>query len=327
MNKYNSTLRRLIVAAAVLLLGSILLFFIVGNPAPAEAQAQELFNLYFEIDQVRQDSAQIFAELIEAATDPERVGAEEGIGSKPALSSQEELSGRLTENQESVEQTLATINANRFTDPEVNRRHDEVRSFYTTLFEFEDMVLAELSNIENNGEQSASLGRMINTIFEGTDWPALLAKDAQLRDTLTSLAELHELEFTPASYEDLFRERLIELNTPIISDEVNTIVYPFTVDETAVHQVVLSIEFDIELSDKIKISLEDPRGRIISSDQLAEYDQSAQMNHLSYIHRDNSSMAIKLFPDDQLVMPITGDWKLYVTAPVGSNVVIGMIQL
>lgn len=321
MNKHK-LLNGFIVTVAVLL-GLALLIFIFGKPVPAGAQAQELFNLYFEMDQVRQDSAQIFAELIEVDRNPERVGAEETIGSKPTLSSQEELVFRLKENQKSVEQNLTTIDSNKFTDPEVKRRYDEVRTFYTTLFDFEDMVLAELSSAKNSEERHAHLA---TTLFEGTNWPALLTEDIRLLDSLTSLAELHGLEFVPLPYEDLFRERLIELRRPIVSDEVNTIVYPFTVDETAVHQVVLTIGFDIEVSDKIKISLEDPSGRIISSDQLAEYSQSAQMKHLSFISWDNSSVGIKLFPDDPFLMPIMGDWKLYVTAPIGSNMVIGMTQ-
>jgi hypothetical protein len=298
------------------------------KPVPAKAQAQELFTLYFEMDQVRQDSAQIFAELMVVAKDPQRVGAVEAIGSKPPLSSQEELAGRLEGNQISVQQTLDAINANKFTDPEVNSRYDEVRTFYTTLFEFEDMVLAELSLAENNEERHAHLATTLSE--EGTAWPTLLAEDAHLMDTLASLADLHGLEFVPLSYEDLFRERLIELDTPLISDEVNTIVYPFTVNGTATYYVLLNVTFDIPLSDKIEISLEDPHGRIISSDQLAVYtdsDNSVELNHLSYIYRSESVIIVKLFPEDPVVMPTPGDWKLYVTAPVGCNMVIGMIEL
>jgi len=321
--KKHKLLRGFFVVIAGAFLGTILLFFIGGKPLSAGAQAQELFELYFEMDQVRQDSAQIFAELIEVNTNPELVGAEEVIGSKPSLSSQDELVDRLKENQTSVEQNLDTIKANKFTDPEVKRRYDEIHTFSTTLFEFENMVLTELSLTENNEERQTHLA---TTLFEGGGWPSLLAEDAKLLDELVSLAELHDLEFTPLSYDDLFRERLIELRRPIVSNEVNTIVYPFTVDETAINQVSLTIGFDIEVSDKIKISLEDPSGRIISSDQLVEYSQSAQMNHLSFVSRDNHTIGIKLFPDDPLVMPIMGNWKMYVTAPVGSNLVIGMTQ-
>lgn len=286
---------------------------------PAKAQAQELFTLYFEMDHVRQESAQIFAELMKVAADPGRIGAEETIGSRPSLASGEELSSRLQQNQISVEETLAIINANKFTDPEVDLRYDAVRAFYTSLFDFEDMVLGGLPIFEDNEDPARE-----------TAWSALLAEDAQLRDALTSLANLHGLEFTPVSYEDLFRERLVELDTPIISDEVNTIVYPFTVSGTATYYVLLNATFDIPLSDKIKISLENPHGQIISSDQLAEYtdsNNSAELNHLSYISRSDSVIIVKLFPEDTLVTPIPGDWKLYVTAPVGSNMVIGMIEL
>jgi len=322
VNKHK-LLHGFIVVIIGALLGTIFLFLMSERPLPAEAQAQELFELYFDMNQVRQDSAQIFAELIEVDTNPERVGVKESIGSEPPLSSQDELIDRLKENQTSVEQNLDTIEANKFTDPEVKRRYDEMYTFYTTLFEFENMFLAELSLAENNEEQYAHL---TTTLFEGGDWPSLLAEDAKLLDELVSLAELHDLEFIPLSYENIFRERLIELRRPIISDKVNTIVYPFTVDETAVNQVSLTIGFNIEVTDKIIISLEDPGGRIISSDQLAEYSQSAQMNHLSFISRDNHTIGIKLFPDDPLVMPIMGNWKIYVTAPVGSKLVIGMTQ-
>lgn len=320
-------LRGFIIVAAGVFLGSILLFFTVGKPVPAEAQAQELFELYFEMDQVRQESAQIFAELIEVDRNPERVGEKETIGSKPSLSSQEELIGRLEENQKSVEQNLSTIDANRFTDPEVNRRYNGVRTFYTTLFEFEDMVLTELSLAKNNQERRAHLA---TTLFEGTDWSALVGEDAQLLDALASLAELHGLEFDPLAYEDIFRERLIELRRPIISEEVNTIVYPFTVKGTAIHYVMLNISFDVPLSDKIKVSIEDPRGRTITSDQLVEYtdsDNSPELNQLSYISRSDSVIIVKFFPSDPSVELVPGDWKLYVTAPVGSGMVIGMVEL
>ncbi len=326
MKKSNPLLRAVIVVSAGLLLASISLLFIDRYRVPAKAQAQELFTLYFEMDHLRQDSAQLFAELMKVTTDPGRVGAEETIGSNPSLSSQEELSSRLKENQTSVEQTLEIINANKFTDPEVNLRYDAVRAFYTSLFEFEEMVLRELSIFEKSQDHA----RLVNNLFEGTTWPALLGQDAQLRDALTSLANLHGLEFAQESYEDLFRERLVELDTPIISDDVNTIVYPFTVSGTATHYVLLNVTFDIPLSDKIKISIENPHGKIISSDQLAEYtdlNNSAELNHLSYISRSDSVIIVKLFPEDALVTPIPGDWKLYVTAPVGSNMVIGMIEL
>ena len=326
MNKHKF-LRGSIIITAGVLLGVIVLFLVAGKPVPAEAQAQQLFELYFEMDQVRQDSAQIFAELIEVNKNPEQVGTEKSIGSKPTLSSQEELIGRLKENQISVEKNLATIDANKFTDPEVKRRYDEVRTFYTTLFEFEDMALTELALAENNEERQLHLA---TTLFEGVGWPTLLAQDAHLLNTLTSLAELHSLEFTPLSYENIFRERLIELRRPIISDEVNTIVYPFTVKGTAEHYVMLNVAFDIPLSDKIEVSLEDPRGHTITSDQFAKYtasDNSPELNFLSYISRTDSVIIVKFFPSDPSIELIPGDWKLYVTAPVGSSMVIGMIEL
>src|SRR5215207_5743704 len=135
MKKINQLLRAVMVVVAGLLLASISLLFIDRNQVPAKAQAQELFTLYFEIDHVRQESAQIFAELMKVATDPGRIGAEETIGSRPSLASGEELSSRLQQNQITVEETLAIINANKFTDPKVDLRYDAVRTFYTSLFE------------------------------------------------------------------------------------------------------------------------------------------------------------------------------------------------
>src|SRR4030095_13286790 len=104
----------------------------------------------FEMDHVRQESAQILTELMLAAKDPSRIGAEETLGSKPPLSSREELGGQLQENQISVKQSLEIINTNKFTDPEVDSRYDNVYTFYTTLFEFENMVLTEISLAEND---------------------------------------------------------------------------------------------------------------------------------------------------------------------------------
>ena len=42
-----------------LFLGAIIFLSIYRQTVPARAQAQELFALYFEIDRVRQESAQI----------------------------------------------------------------------------------------------------------------------------------------------------------------------------------------------------------------------------------------------------------------------------
>jgi len=327
MKKYNQFLRGFLVITAGLLLGLIAFLFTKPNQVPAKAQAQELFTLYFEMDHIRQDSAQIFAELMVVTKDPGRVRAVEAVGAKMPLSSNEELAARLKENQTSVEETLDTINANKFTDSEVESRYEEVRSFYTTLFEFEDMVLAELVLAKNSEERSIHLA---TTLFEGTVWPALLAQDTHLRETLSSLAALHSLEFAPLPYDDIFRERLAELDTPLVSDEVNTVVYPFTVSDPVTVYVLLNVSFDIPLSEKIDISIEDPNGYIISSNQLAEYndaDNSAELNHLSYIYRSDSIIIVKLFPEDSQVTPIPGAWKLYITAPIGSNMIIGMIQL
>ena len=327
MTKYRQFLRGFLVVVTGLLLGVIIWLWYDRNPVPAKVQAQELFTLYFEIDHVRQESAQILAELMILAKDPGRAGAETTVGSKPPLSSRQELTGRLQENRILLEQTLTSINADKFTDPEVGLGYDAVRTFYTTLFEFEDLVLTELSLAENNQERYAHLA---TTLFEGTAWPALIAADAHLRDRLISLADLYGLEFNSRSYEELARERLIELDTPIISEEVNTIVYPFTVSGTATYYVLLNVAFDIPLSDKISIFLEDPHGHKISSDQLVPYtdsDNSAELNHLSYIYQSESVIIVKLFPEDPAVTPIPGNWKLYVTAPVGCNVVIGMVEL
>lgn len=327
MTQYRQLLRRLLVIVTGLLLVLFILLSTEKNSVPAKAQAQELFTLYFEIDHVRQESAEILTELMIVAKDPVRTGTESTIGSKPPLTSQAELTENLQENRILVEQTLTTINVDRFTDPEVDLRYDAVRTFYTTLFEFEDMVLKELSLAENKKEGYVHLA---TTLFEGTTWPALLAQDARLIDMLTSLAELHSLEFSPMSYEDISRTRHIELDTPIISDEVNTIVYPFTVSGTATYYVLLNVSFDIPLSDKIEVSLEDPQGRRISSDQLAVYtdsDNSAELNHSSYTYRSEHVIIVKLFPEDPVVTPIPGNWKFYVTAPVGCNMVIGMVEL
>jgi len=327
MTKYRQLLRRFLVIVTGLLLVLFILLSSEKNSVPAKAQAQELFTLYFEIDHVRQESAEILTELMILAKDLGRTGAESTIGSKPPLTSQAELTENLQENRILVEQTLTTINVDKFTDPEVDLRYDAVRTFYTTLFEFEDMVLKELSLAENKKERYAHLA---TTLFEGTTWPALLAQDARLIDMLTSLAELHGLEFSPMSYEDISRTRHIELDTPIISDEVNTIVYPFTVSGTATYYVLLNVTFDIPLSDKIEVSLEDPQGRRISSDQLAVYtdsDNSAELNHSSYIYRSKSVVIVKLFPEDPVVTPIPGNWKFYVTAPISCNMVIGMVEL
>lgn len=319
MKNGRQFLRGLVIVVAAILLG-LTIFIIARQLVPAKVQAQELLTLYSEMDHVRQESAQLFAELLTVIQEPDRIGTQDAIGTKPSLSSPEELTSRLEENRKSVEEKLFLVGENWFTDPEVNNRYRQVRIYFTTLFEFQEMALAEINSTEPNTS-------LATVLFEGTEWPRLLEADSRLRESLTSLAALHNLEFTSVAYDELLRERFAELDTPFVSDEVNTIVYPFTVHEIATHQVVLNITFDIPLSDKITVSLEDPRGRIITADQLARYDHSAEMNQLSYEARDVEIIIVKLFPNDPLVAPIVGDWKLYVTAPVGSNMVIGMVEL
>lgn len=323
MKNYGQFLRGFVIVIAAILLGSIIFLFIGQEPVPAKAQAQELFALYFEMDDIRQDAARIFAELMIATKDPGRVGPTESIGSKPPVASAEELLLRLRLNQASAEEALSTIDEKRFSDPEVDLRFEAVRTFYTSLFEYEEMALLKL-------EREPEDPHLATVLFEGTQWPALLEADTQLRDALLSLATLHGLEFSSPPYDELFRQRLVELDNPIISDEVNTVTYPFTVKGTAYAYVMLNITFDVPLSDKMQVSIEDPNGYQIPLDQLAVYtdsDNSAELSQTSYVYRGQSIIIVKFFPSDPSVTLIPGEWKLYVVGPIGSSMVIGMVEL
>ena len=294
---------------------------------PAQAQAQELITLFFEMDDVRQESAQLFAELMVVAKDPGRAQTAETIGSKPSLSPYKELSDQLMENQASLEITMEIINTKKYSDDEVNKRYEDVQSFVTALINFENLAQEELLLAGDDDERFRQLA---TTLFEGTTWNELLDQDAHLRDTLGSLADLHDLEFASLPYDEIFRERLVELDKPIVSEEVGSITHPFTVSDPVITYVLLNVTFDIPLSDSMDISLEDPNGDMISSSQLALYtdtDNAAELKHESYIYRSGSVIIVKLFPGDPSVPPVPGDWKLHVTAPKGCGLVIGMIQL
>ena len=323
MKRYDQFLRGLIIVIAAVLLGFILFIILSREPVPAKDQAEELFTLYFEMDDIRQNSAQIFADLMIATNDPGRVGPGESIGSKPPVASAEELTLRLSLNQSSAEDALSMIDEKRFTDPEVDLRYDAVRTFYRSLFEYEEMALVEL------GRQPQD-PHLATVLFEGTQWPALLEADTKLRDALLSLAALHGLEFSSLPYGELFRLRLVELDIPFVSEEVNTVTYPFTVKGTAFAYVMLNITFDVPLSDKMQVSIEDPNGYIIPLDQLAVYtdsDNSAELNQTSYVYRGESIIIVKFFPTDPTVTLVPGEWKMYVTGPIGSTMVIGMVEL
>lgn len=196
------------------LIGFLVVFFMIGEPAVA--QAQELFTLYFDIDYVREESARIFAELLEAKTHPERIGVAEEVGKLPSLSSRENLLSRLIKNREEASRALESIDEKNFSANDVSLRHNEVKIFYSQLAEFEDFVIEELSEIKTQEQFS----EFIDAVFElRPDWESLLAQDKAVLENLTQLAAAYELEFKAVTYDELFRKRLVELRTPIISDE------------------------------------------------------------------------------------------------------------
>lgn len=336
-------------------------FILLSARNPASTQASELVTLYFDIDYVRKQSAEIFAEILEVKAQPERVETIKEIGKPIPLKTREELLGSLETNNISVKSSLDAIATKSFTNQGVIDRHVLTRDFYTFLNTFEKNMLAGLNKVETEEE----FARYIDQIFEyGNDWPTLLTKDTDLRNSLTQLALEYEIAFEAKAYSEIFRERLIELRNPQIKEpeavngqlQLGQATYEFEIPPNIIEETVNASWMGITIN-KMAFGLRHPDGRlfnfmigeppsestinqiiinnippgetgpVIPSVNYPLVDGSKSTNNNSYIGYEDSWLVIKLFPEDPILKPIEGKWKLYVAAPEGIELVFGSISI
>ncbi len=347
--KINLKYILIVIILAVIVGGGM--FFIVKSPAIAEAK--ELFTLYLDIDYVREESARIFAELLEAKTHPERIGASEEVGNPPPLSSREALLSRLIKNRKEAGRALESIDEKSFSADDVSSRHKDIEIFYKQLADFEDFAIEELSEIKTQEQFS----EFINTVFElRPDWENLLIQDKAVLEKLIQLVAAYELEFEAMTYDELFRKRLVELRAPIISDEFGEVKYDFEIaPDTLQHN--LSVSWSVSPVDQFRFSLKHPDGRIIRF-EIIEPSEEGQVNTIpiSYIPKDGRVVLLpdeeltgslqdvpiqtellvhyggtwvtfNFYPNDPVLAPIEGAWQLIVRAPGGIDIVFGSSRI
>ena len=80
---------------------------------------------------------------------------------------------------------------------------------------FEITIISSLNKVETDEE----FAQFIDQVFEyGNDWPTLLSKETNLRNSLAQLALENDIPFDAKAYDKIFQEKLIELGTPVIKE-------------------------------------------------------------------------------------------------------------
>jgi len=318
--------RSLILKIVPLFLVSIIaIIFLAVFNKPSQAQASELFTLYFDIDYVRQESAQIFAELFLTKESPDLIEKQEKIGELPSLLKPEVLTNKLKANREKVNEVLLSINEKSFSDTAVRKAHSEVRDYYTFLAAFEVKVISELENVKSE----IDMGNVITTVFESEEYlPLLIKKDNMLRNSLVQLAEKYSYNFEPKSYDNMYSERLADLSEPITLNEYGEALYPFSVKETTVIQAVVSVSSAIPFDKNTKFSFVHPDGRRIAIPFVTPKESVLfEKDNKSYGDKCGETCAVfKLFPQDANVYPIAGNWQFVVLTKIGNNLVFGFTE-
>jgi hypothetical protein len=348
-----------IVSLAVLIVGSIVFLFL--SPKSVQAQVESLVNLYLKVDYVRSDSARIFAELLESQRSPERMGSgTQELGEKPFLATKDELLHKITINRNEVLNAISIIKSEAYSSEEVARVHAQLKDHYQKLFEFEDRVVEGLAEIQIENDFAI----FINDVFENsTNWPSILDSDAKLRSTLKELAERNNVEFTDISYEDAFRQKLIELDTPKVDPtqfgiaekqftipqgftqanisisigpgaDVSDLVYGLRREETGKVINFMISEAPGEKEDYTIIinklpqadTKENITANIIPSELFPTVDRN-KAYHEAKIDYGRSYLVFTLYPDDPVLYPVHGDWTIFVLAPAGLNIVIGATHI
>lgn len=338
-----------------------LVSFLFFSPKSVQAQVESLVNLYFRVDHVRVDSAKIFAELLESQRSPERVGSgTQELGDKPFLSTRDELLNEISTNRNEVLNAISVVKSEEFSSEEVVKVHSQLEDYYKKLFEFEDKIVEGLTGIQNESDFAI----FIKNIFEDdANWPAVLENDAKLRGTLKVLAEKNNVEFTDISYEDAFKQKFIQFDTPEIDPtQLGQAKREFNIPEGFIQaNISISIGPGADVSDLVYGLRHDDTGKVINFmiseapdekedftviiNKLPQSDTSENITadiipselyptvdpNRSYneakIDYGKSYLLITLYPDDPVLSPVHGDWTIFVLAPAGLEIVIGVTHL
>ncbi|MCH7605186.1 hypothetical protein IID24_04345 [Patescibacteria group bacterium] len=331
------------IAVLLIIVGLIVLAFFIVKPAVA--QAKGLYLLYFSIDSVREESAQIFAELLEAKSTA--LGIAGTKADNPKFSGPPEaLIDVLKQNRGRIDDALAEIDTKNFPSEDIAKAHKEIRGFYTYMAAFEDEVLVGLENAQTK----EGFANLIDEIFESPEkgFEGIILLDGKLQETLRNLAETYDIAFSSKSYDEVFRERLIGLRTPVISEDIRGIVvYPFLIEYRSQYipeyaaQSTVSASWSAPDIDQFEFALEHPDGRIFRLGQLrvrqqgdADYYDNKPLfaetldgSTTSFFDYGETFLVFKIFHDDPAVAPVIGEWKLHVQAPAGIEIVFGAIHL
>ncbi len=93
-------------------------------------------------------------------------------------------------------------------------------------------------------------------------------------------------------------------------------------------QATFNIAWGDESGKNVEIILIHPDGRQI---EIAPVDIQTSIDYelekKSFQDKSEQSSVFKLFPSDPLVAPLPGEWTMRVTAPVGTHLVFGVLQL
>ena len=349
----------LVFVSIITLLGLLVFLFFPRNTIYAQAEA--LFFMYFEIDHVRADSAQIFAELLETQRSPERVDTEgQNIGDKSSLANQAELAKRIALNRNEVQTALDRIESEEFSAPEISQNHKLVKEYYQLLFNFEDEVVSQLNTSTNDQDYAV----FVSNIFENESyWPAILKKDKEVRDSLQLLANSYKITFNNVSYEDAFKQELVNLDTPKLDNtQLGQAKYEFDIpDGFTQANVSVTIGPGADVTDLVYGLRHDDTGKVlnwmikeapregeyptilinelprsdtgtnITADILPSEKYPIVNSNRSYdaakIDYGESYLVVTLVPDDPILAPVHGDWTMFVLAPAGLEVVIGATAL
>ena len=315
------------------------------TPEPSPVGERELIPLLLAVNQAREVSASIVAELMETKNNSEINGDDGETG--------ESLMAKLEENHLLVVSTDKEIEARPFASEEVSNQYREIEDFYQQLILFENYVIDNLSQIENAEEFSG----FINRIFETDNaWPELIAADENFRNLLSDLASRHTLEIEDKSYDEIFRDRLGELRAPAapeLSDQLGQVIYEFEVPKQF-SQTTVSASWTGAPIDVFQFALQHPDGRTIHFN-LAPLNEKESIYDIpiynlpidgsvvsipseKYPARENFSggatigydqgfLMIKLVPDDPILAPMEGKWTLTIRAPAGLEVILGDVTI
>jgi len=314
----------IIILVGVLVVFGLAAYFFLKTP-PA-VQAKELFTLYFEIDQSRTESGEMYAELLEVFQDPSRSESENGIGALPELLTTIESEKKLKKLNNGVTEALMKVNEKEFSDPDVKNAHSKMVAFYQKLEDLVEFTNNEMKDVDSDRE----FGQLVTILLEDNRYfPAVTVADKELTDSLTTLSSKYSIEFNPVPFRAAFTGKLSQVRTPIVSEEKGEIIYNFSVDGSLNHHLLVNVTGEVPFVEDDSFIFTNPVGKIIEL-PLYNFDSDSALawGDVSIaIEIGPSARVFKFFPQDEEVQPLKGDWSLKINVRGGQKLVIGFTNL